>query len=77
MSELGEFVNKYKVAASLRDSAVAWTFSVETANGERYDLDIIDGAEIPLLLDLVRSDRSVYYDHKTRTICSGWNDPGS
>ena len=50
---------------------------VETANGERYDLDIIDGAEIPLLLDLVRSDRSVYYDPKTRTICSGWNDPGS
>jgi hypothetical protein len=77
MSDAGEFVNKYSVAATFDGSAVSWSFRVQLANGERAEVKVVDGAEIPVLLDIVRSDRSVYFDPKTRTLSTGWNDPGS
>lgn len=76
MSELGEFVNKYAVSARLEGKGVVWQFRIETERG-RHELDIADGAEVPILLDLVRKDRSVFYNPESRTLSTGWNDPGT
>lgn len=76
MAELGLIVNKYAVSATIRASSVAWKYRVEVEGGEHYDLDIQDGAEIPLLLEIFRSDNTVYFDPATRTLSTGWNDPG-
>ncbi len=74
---MGEFVNKYSVAATFEGSSVNWSFRVQLSNGEQVEVNVVDGAEIPVLLDIVRSDRSIYFDPKTRTLSTGWNDPGS
>ncbi len=76
MSEEGEFVNKYAVSAKFEGASVSWHFRVQIANGESFDMDVVDGAEIPVLLSLLRSDRSLYFDPKSRTLSTGWNDPG-
>ncbi len=76
MSECGEIVNKYAVSAAFKDSAVSWSVKLQIANGESFEMDIVAGAEIPILLDLMRSDRTLYFDPKTRVLSTGWNDPG-
>ena len=65
MSEAGEFVNKYSVSATFESSGVSWRFLVELSNGERCHMDVVDGAEIPILLDIMRADRSIYFDPRT------------
>jgi hypothetical protein len=69
-------VNKYCVSARVAGGVVEWTFSVETDDGERHDLPIRDGEEIPILLSLVQKDTEVFYDPHTKTLSTGWNDPG-
>ncbi len=76
MSEEGDIVNKYAVSATFEGSTVNWHFRVQIANGECIDMTVVDGAEIPVLLELVRTDRTLYFDPKSRTLSTGWNDPG-
>ncbi len=75
MSELLP-VTRYQVSAKFLDASVAWEFSVETPAGAHTML-IHDGAEIPVLLDLVRSDRTVFFDPSSRRLTTGWNVIGS
>lgn len=76
MADRGEPINKYAVHATFKQGSVTWVFSVETAGGDKHQIEVLDGAEIPILLDLVRRDKTVYFDGATRTLSTGWNDPG-
>lgn len=76
MADRGEAVNKYAVNACFKQGTVTWTFSVETVGGDKHQMDVLDGSEIPLLLDMMRKDKLVYFDAATRTLSTGWNDPG-
>lgn len=76
MSEGAIPLNKYAVSAAFHNGAVSWLLSLELASGEHVELQILDGAEVPILLDILRSDNTVYFDPRTRTLTTGWNDPG-
>ena len=69
-------MNKYAVSAAFEGAAVSWSVKLQIANGECFEMTVVDGAEIPILLDLMRSDRTLYFDTKTRVLSTGWNDPG-
>ena len=74
--ELGRRVGKYQLTASFHQGLVAWTLTLETDGGERFALPIKDGEEVPILLDICQADASLFYDAETRTLSTGWNDPG-
>lgn len=69
-------VVRYQIAARFRDSVVEWSFSVETRDGVVHRFPIRDGEEVPVLSDLCRKDKSVYFDPQTATLWTGWNYPG-
>ena len=69
-------VNKYQVTAKFREGVVEWAFLLETDAGEHYTLPVRDGEEIPVLLDICRRDPTMYFDPRTQTLSTGWNDPG-
>ncbi len=69
-------VKRYQFAASFSDGVVAWTFFVQTEDGETHAIPIRDGEEIPLLVQICRSDATIYFDPKTRTLRTGWSSPG-
>ncbi|MBU0641055.1 MAG: hypothetical protein KKB50_19505 [Planctomycetes bacterium] len=72
----GRHVDKYQVAAKFRQNVVEWTFAVETEDGQQHQLAIVDVASIPVLLELVQKDETVFFDPEARTLSTGWNDPG-
>ena len=74
--EGGSAIKRYQVGAKFHDGVVEWHFCVETEAGGKHFVQIRHGEEIPVLLDLCRHDRTVYYDDKQRTLRSGWNVPG-
>lgn len=74
--ELGLPINKYQLAMIFREKTVEWRFSVETEDGARHELAVPDGAEVPILLDMLRRDMTMYFDPQTRALSTGWNDPG-
>lgn len=76
MMDGGKAVQKYQFAATLRDGVVEWHLGLSLDSGERVVVPIRDGEEVPILMQLCRSDLSVYYDVSTRTLRSGWNTPG-
>lgn len=69
-------VRKYQVLARFRENRVDWNLMIETSDGEKHVVPVCDGAELPIVLDIVRRDRTVYFDPKSRTLTTGWNDPG-
>lgn len=69
-------VKRYQVSARFHDGAVQWAFEVEVA-GKKLALDVRDGDEIPILLDICRRDWTIFFDEQTRTLTTGWNLPGS
>jgi hypothetical protein len=75
--EPGLRVNKYQVTATFRAGIAEWRFAVETEDGQRHEWPVRDGEEIPVLLEIMRRDATVYYDPRTCTLTTGWNDPGS
>jgi len=72
----GSPVQKYQVTAAFKNGVVEWSFAVQTDDGERYSMPVRDGEEIPVLLDLLRRDKTVYFDVKTQSLRTGWNTPG-
>lgn len=70
-------VEKYQFLAYLRETSVDWSLSLELEGGERVALPIADGAEVPLLLDLLRRDPTVFFDARNRRLSTGWNRPGA
>ncbi len=69
-------VDKYAVHAVFGDSGVHWRFAIQLDNNEVVELEVRDGEEIPILLDIARRDNSLFYDPKSRTLTTGWTDPG-
>lgn len=69
-------IHKYQVVARFRDNRVDWSLLIETTDNQKHIVPVCDGAELPVLLDLVRRDRTVFFDPKSRTLSTGWNDPG-
>ncbi|MCG3127710.1 MAG: hypothetical protein CHACPFDD_02578 [Phycisphaerae bacterium] len=76
MSEHGLTVKRYSVAASFARSTVNWMLVIETDGGERHTIEVVDGAEVQLMLDVLRKDKTMYYDPRTRSLSTGWNAPG-
>ncbi|MEP0847674.1 MAG: hypothetical protein HRF50_12765 [Phycisphaerae bacterium] len=72
----GQAVRRYQVAATMRDGVVEWSLWLETDDGQKHALRIRDGEEIPVLVDLLRRDKTVYYDAAALTLRSGWSAPG-
>jgi hypothetical protein len=70
-------IDKYQVFARFRDGVIEWSLALQTENGEHYTLQVRDGEEIPILLDICRRDRQAYFDPATRTLRTGWNPLGS
>lgn len=69
-------VRRYQVTTVIGERALQWTFAVELDNGARHEMNIVDAAEIPLLLDLLRRDAAIYFDARSRTLSTGWTEPG-
>ncbi|MBK8913491.1 MAG: hypothetical protein IPM64_02630 [Phycisphaerales bacterium] len=72
-----QHVDKYQFVATLRETTVDWSLSLELEGGQKHTIAITDGAEVPLLLDLLRKDPSIYFDPKNRRLSTGWNSPGA
>jgi hypothetical protein len=72
----GRRISKYQFAASFHDGLVAWSLTLELENGEQVLLSIEDGEEVPILLDVCRKEAHAFYDPATRTLNTGWNEPG-
>lgn len=75
--ELGELVSKYNIAMQVGGYGVKWTLALETNTGKRHELPLSSAADVEHALALVRGDKSLYFDPRTQTLCTGWNDPGS
>lgn len=69
-------VKKYEIVAAFRDGTVTWNFNVMTDDGAKHAVEVRDGAEIPILLDLCRRDWTIYFDTAEQSLSSGWNLPG-
>ena len=75
--DAGLHVDKYQVMAKLGSHGVSWRFAVRTEDGEQHDVPLQNQADVPVLLELVRGDESIFYDPQSRTLTTGWNNPGS
>ena len=73
----GQLVNKYLVAARFGDHGVAWSFGVETEDGKQHEISLPDEPVARALLELARSDETLFFDPKTKTLSTGWNNPGT
>lgn len=73
----GQSVKRYQFVAVLRDGVVEWSLALETDDGQRHTLRVRDGEEVPVLLDLLRRDATVYFDPESKTLRTGWNLPGA
>ncbi|MBL8877506.1 MAG: hypothetical protein JNG88_00175 [Phycisphaerales bacterium] len=69
-------VHKYQVVARFRENRVDWNLMLETSDGQKHVVPVCDGAELPIILDVVRRDRTIFFDAKSCSLSSGWNDPG-
>jgi hypothetical protein len=74
--ETGLPVTRYQFLASFADGVVEWTLCLETDDGKRHSIRLRDGEEVPILLELCRRDKSLYYDDKFGALRTGWNFPG-
>ena len=72
----GKAVEKYQFAAQITEGVVNWSFGVQTDDGEKYELTLRDGEEVPVLHAILRKDSTVYFDPKSGTLRTGWNLPG-
>ncbi|MCC6358426.1 MAG: hypothetical protein IT450_06770 [Phycisphaerales bacterium] len=70
-------VDKYEITAKFCDGAVAWSFCLLLEDGTKHTVDIKDGEEVPILMEICRRDWTVYYDAPTQTFSTGLNRPGS
>lgn len=69
-------VSKYKVTAAIEGGVVLWSLGIETENGDRHEISVRDGEEIPILLAMAKGDGQIFYDAATGRLTTGWNDPG-
>lgn len=76
-TEAGQPVRKYEVRARFEQDVVRWTFAFMTDDGEKHELPLRDGEEVPLLLDMCHRDWTVYFDSASKTFRTGWNTPGN
>lgn len=76
MTPSGEAVSRYQFEAQIRDGVVVWRFGVMTESGGQHAVELRHGEEVPILLDLLRHDATVYFDPQSRTLRTGWNVPG-
>ncbi len=74
--EGGQAIVRYQLLATFHDGAASWRLLLETKDNRSHDLTIRDGEEVPVLLELLRGDKSVYFDARTGTLGTGWNFPG-
>ena len=77
MAEAGLAVRKYEVRAQFEEGVVRWTFALQTEDGGKYEIDVRDGEEVPILMDLCKRDWTVFYDPQSKTFRTGWNTPGN
>jgi len=76
MSDLGVQVKKYEVVASFKEGVIEWQFGFMTDDGKQHHLRVRDGEELPILLELCRSDWTLFFHAATQTFRTGWNMPG-
>lgn len=69
-------VARYQLLAVFVDGVIEWRLCMETDDGTRHVLPVRDGEEVPILLDLFRHDKAVYFDPNQRALRTGWNFPG-
>lgn len=70
-------VDKYEITAKFTEGSVAWTFCMLLEDGSKHSVDIKDGEEVPILMDICRRDWTVYFDAATKTFSTGLNRPGT
>lgn len=70
-------VDRYEITAKFSDGAVAWAFTVQLEDGSKHSVEIRDGEEVPILMEICRRDWTVYFDPATKTFSTGLNRPGS
>ena len=73
----GQLVNKYLLSARFGEYGIVWSLGVETEDEKQHEISLPDGAAARALLDLARFDETLYFDPKTKTLSTGWNNPGS
>lgn len=73
----GLHVNKYRFTAKFSDAVVSWALSVETEGGQKFQIPLRDGEEVPVLLSIFKGDAHVYFDPKESRLSTGWNVPGA
>lgn len=71
----GAPVTHYQWLATFRDGVVEWRLGVQTSAGQHL-IPIRDGEEVPVLLDILRQDATVYFDAENGTLRTGWSTPG-
>ncbi|MFN0138206.1 MAG: hypothetical protein ACKVS9_19040 [Phycisphaerae bacterium] len=68
---------KYEIAALFREGVVEWALTLQTDDAKRHVMRVRDGEEVPLLLDLLRKDTTLYFSPSTATLRTGLNSLGS
>jgi hypothetical protein len=69
-------VSRYQFQAAYREGILEWSLGLETNDSARHELRIRDGEEIPILMSILQTDKSVYYHAESKTLRTGWNFPG-
>lgn len=72
----GRTISRYQVLASFRDGIVTWRMAFETDDNKQHLLDVRDGEEIPVLVDLCRKDHTIFFDAESAEFRTGWNAVG-
>lgn len=69
-------IEKYEFSATMREGVIEWSLGLQTDDGQKHALRVRDGEEVPILLDLLRHDTTVYFDPAGPTVRTGWNAVG-
>lgn len=72
----GQPIVRYQLLATITEGIVSWRLVLETKDNRQHEMPIRDGEEVPVLLELIRGDKSVFFDASSGTLGTGWNFPG-
>ena len=69
-------IGKYEVTAAFREGVVEWSLGLQTDDGKKHNVRVRDGEELPILIDLLRRDKTVYFSASQSTIRTGMDAVG-
>jgi len=70
-------LSKYEVSAAFREGVVEWSLHLQTEDGRKHAVRVRDGEELPILIDILRRDATVYFSPSTSTLRTGLSALGS